>query len=116
VLSFTPPEVEALAQGPRPWQTSEERQCPACGAPRIRSFLQHWSRNGRPILIGYVWCANCRRFHGSTGAMPSGLEFEDPFDTAAKLAWGSKGDDFFRVLDQAWDSGLLPQRYLSTPK
>lgn len=114
MLDFTPAEVEALVRGPRPWEDSSERECPACGARKVRSYLQEAPGRSRPSLIGYVWCANCRRFHGATGPMPAGLSFEDPL-ADRRMPWGSRGDGFFRILDEAWERGLLPQRFLSLP-
>lgn len=49
--------------------------------------------------------------------MPAGLEFEEPAEVSTdRVAWGNKGDDFFKALDLAWNKGILPQRYLKVPR
>lgn len=115
VLAFNPDQVAALARLPRPWNELQEHVCPACHAEKVRTYLQKSARNGHPIMFGYVWCGNYRRYHGSTGPMPNGLDFEDPLQSE-RLEWGDKGDAFFEKLDRAWNTGVLPQRYLATQR
>jgi hypothetical protein len=114
MLSYDAAEVRILASGVRPWEDATERVCPACGAQKVRFYLRMGDRGGRPTVMGYVWCGNCRRYNGSTGPLQPGLSFDDPFESKAP-AWGKRGDEYFKFLDEAWEKGLLPQAFITVP-
>ena len=108
-------QLHALTTGtPSFLQKPRERECPACGATDVRSYLYRSDRNGQPILIGYSWSTNCHRYTGSTGPLPDGLTFDDPMDDLPpeeRKRLRNDLDELVDYLDDQWDRGALPQRF-----
>ena len=107
-------QLHALTTGtPSFLQKPRERECPACGATDVRSYLYRSDRNGQPILIGYSWSTNCHRYTGSTGPLPDGLSFDDPMDDLPQERKRLRNDldELVDYLDDQWDRGALPQRF-----
>lgn len=83
--------------------------CPACGAKALRFYMHGWTRLGRPTVITYLWCANCRRYDGSTGPRPAGFDFTDPVPPDRHNDFTDDLAGFLRFVDRLWDEGRLPQ-------
>jgi hypothetical protein len=93
-----------------PWQSPGEQVCPACGVRALRQFVHSGDRFGRPILFAYTWCAHCRRYHGTTGPRPEGLQFTEPVSRLEIDATdGLSG--LLDLLDRRWNEGTLPQSF-----
>lgn len=93
-----------------PWKHPGEQVCPACGVRALRQFVHSGDRFGRPILFAYTWCAHCRRYHGTTGPRPEGLQFTEPVSRLEIDATdGLSG--LLDLLDRRWNEGTLPQSF-----
>jgi hypothetical protein len=114
MISFTPTEIQELLKGPRFLDLPTERECPACGAVSVRTYMYEFEgAPGRPSIISYTWCASCRRASGVTGTRPRGLTFTDPLESMsrAERLELSRSGGLFDLLDRLWDEGRLPQKF-----
>jgi hypothetical protein len=113
-LAFTADQAAALAQGAGFLLEPGERECPACGESKVRTYVQAPENARRPTLVSYVWCSACRRFVGTRAKHPSGVVFSDPLSMLApaerrELERSLIG--FLAHLDTLWDAGVLPQSF-----
>ncbi|GGL10919.1 hypothetical protein [Mangrovihabitans endophyticus] len=112
--SFSADQVAALTQGVSFFVEPGERDCPACGERRLRTYVHAPPNARRPTLVSYVWCGSCRRFVGTRAKHPDGVVFSDPL---AALSPGQRRDlerslaGFLAHLDRLWDDGVLPQSF-----
>ena len=112
--SFSAAEVAALAQGESFFAAPGERVCPACGARRLRAYVNVPAVSRRPTLVSYVWCAGCRKFVGTRARHPEGLVFSDPLavlPVAERRELERSLIGFLAHLDRLWDAGVLPQSF-----
>jgi hypothetical protein len=112
--SFSGDQVAALTRGESFFAAPGERECPACGAARLRTYVQEAANARRPTLVSYVWCAGCATFVGTRSAHPAGLVFSDPLALLSKAdrrALESSLTGFLAHLDRLWDEGVLPQSF-----
>jgi hypothetical protein len=112
--TFRPDQIESLATGASFLVEPGERDCPACGARRLRAYVQSPPAAKRPTLVSYVWCAGCRKFVGSRARRPDGLVFSDPLASLAaadRRALEGSLAGFLAHLDRLWDDGVLPQSF-----
>lgn len=112
--NYEPREVQALAAERNFLRDQSEWKCPACGKVSVRTYLYRADRPGHPTVISYTWCASCRRTQGSTGPLPKGLSFDDPWGDLTpeeRLRKEASFDAMFAELDSLWAKGVLPQRF-----
>jgi hypothetical protein len=112
--SFSGDEVAALTRGESFFADPRERACPACGAGRLRAYVNAPENARRPTLVSYVWCADCRKFVGTRARHPAGLVFSDPLATmsaAERRELERSLVGFLAYLDRLWDDGVLPQSF-----
>jgi hypothetical protein len=112
--SFSGDEVAALATGESFLADPGERDCPACGARRVRAYVHAAANARRPTLVSYVWCTACHRFVGTRARHPEGLIFSDPLAvlTAAERRELERSlIGFLAHLDGLWEAGALPQTF-----
>ena len=112
--SFSGDQVAALTQGASFFAAPGERPCPACGAVRVRAYVNAPSNARRPTLVSYVWCSACHKFVGTRARHPEGLVFSDPLavlpaEERRELERSLVG--FLEHLDRLWDDGVLPQTF-----
>jgi hypothetical protein len=84
-------------------------QCPVCKAHCVRWY--HYRNPYRTqSKISYVWCSNCRRYHGQT-TLQERWNLPDPLDDAPESRELEMKDlaAYFAELDRLWDVGELPQ-------
>ncbi|MEU7580330.1 hypothetical protein AB0B50_22340 [Streptomyces sp. NPDC041068] len=91
-----------------------ERVCPACEETAVRTYVYRSRLRARPTLISYMWCAVCRRSKGWTGPDLGTFDFTDPLGelTGEERVELAKGGGLFRRLDELWEAGRLPQRFI----
>jgi hypothetical protein len=112
--SFTGDEVALLTVGDSFFAAPGQRECPACGAARLRAYVTVPPKARRPTLVSYVWCSACRKFVGTRAKHPDGLVFSDPL---AALTDAERRElerslvGFLAHLDRLWDEGALPQTF-----
>ena len=112
--SFSGDQVASLTQGASFFTSPGERQCPACGAVRLRAYVTTPPNARRPTLVSYVWCSACHKFVGTRAKHPDGLVFSDPL---AVLPASERREverslvGFLEHLDRLWDAGVLPQTF-----
>jgi hypothetical protein len=112
--TFSADEVAALTQGSSFFADPGERDCPACGARRLRAYFTTPAAARRPTLVSYVWCAACDKFVGTRAKHPAGLIFSDPLATLPadeRRALERSLTGFLAHLDDLWDRGVLPQTF-----
>jgi len=109
--NFDLAQVESILRVPlRIGEDTLALTCPVCG-----SMTLHWYAYASPFRskarVAYVWCSNCRHYHGATGYVDSWV-LPDPLAPASadeRLAFESDLEAFFGKLDRLWSSGQLPQ-------
>lgn len=106
---FDWPHLQSLASPS--WARPAERVCPACGAASVRFYMYGSQRLGRPTVVTYTWCADCRRFDGTTGPRPAGFAFTDPLSPQRRDELGHEVSGLLDYLDRLWDEGHLPQAF-----
>ncbi|GIF10511.1 hypothetical protein [Actinoplanes teichomyceticus] len=112
--SFSGDEVAALTQGESFFAAPGERDCPACGARRLRAYFTTPANARRPTLVSYVWCSGCDKFVGTRARLPEGLVFADPLaalSAGERRALEASLTGFLAHLDGLWDAGVLPQTF-----
>lgn len=113
MIRYDDAHVARLARN-RPFREEPvERVCPVCDNQAVRTYVYRSTRKVRPSIVSYTWCAVCRHFIGSTGALLPGYEFDDPFSGLSqeeRSRWEGS-PTFFEDLDRAWNEGLLPQTF-----
>lgn len=112
--SFTGDEVAALTRGESFFADPGERECPSCGARRVRAYVTAPANARRPTLVSYVWCSGCRKFVGTRARHPEGLIFSDPLAALSadeRRAVEGSVVGFLAHLDELWESGKLPQSF-----
>jgi hypothetical protein len=111
---FSGDQVAALTRGESFFVAPGERDCPACGLRRLRTYVHAPENARRRTLVSYVWCAGCAKFVGTRARHPEGLVFADPLavlpaDERRALERSLVG--FLAHLDRLWDDGVLPQTF-----
>jgi hypothetical protein len=112
--SFSADEVAALARGASFLIEPGQRDCPACGKGRVRTYVQSPVNARRPTLVSYVWCSGCRKFVGTRAKHPEGVVFSDPLaamSAAERREVERSLIGFLAHLDGLWDAGVLPQSF-----
>lgn len=72
--------------------------CPACGQGRIQRYQYIRPRQQSAVMITYVWCAHCWRYHGSTSIVPDGWDLADPITQAEHAEYDAAGIDGLRQM------------------
>jgi hypothetical protein len=112
--SFSGEQVAALTRGESFFADPGERDCPACGAHRLRAYVNAPENARRPTLVSYVWCSGCHKFVGTRARHPDGLVFSDPLAVLSReqrRAVEGSLVGFLAYLDSLWESGALPQSF-----
>lgn len=107
---FDTAQIDALGRSAKGEGGDTERTCPACGHRAIRGYRYFSSRLTGPTVISYVWCSHCRRWAGSTGPRPPGLDLDDPLTPEDHRKLDRDLPALLGHLDRLWETGKLPQR------